>query len=50
MNKKKYISSAKKAANIQINELKKINKIFGILIKISVTFTIFGIIFISFFS
>jgi len=29
MNKKKYISSAKKAANIQINELKKINKIFN---------------------
>ena len=29
MNKKIYISSAKKAANIQINELKKINKIFN---------------------
>ena len=29
MNKKNYISSAKKAANIQINELKKINKIFN---------------------
>ena len=29
MNKKKYISLAKKAANIQINELKKIKKIFN---------------------
>ena len=29
MNKKKYIILAKKAANIQINELKKINKIFN---------------------
>ena len=29
MNKKNYISLAKKAANIQINELKKINKIFN---------------------
>tara|TARA_Y100000389_G_scaffold8954_1_gene8394 strand:+ start:32 stop:1006 length:975 start_codon:yes stop_codon:yes gene_type:complete len=29
MNKKKYISLAKKAANIQINELKKIRKIFN---------------------
>ena len=29
MNKKIYISSAKKAANIQINELKKINKVFN---------------------
>ena len=29
MNKKNYISSAKKAANIQINELKKINKVFN---------------------
>ena len=30
MNKKKYISLANKAANIQINELKKIKKIFNI--------------------
>ena len=29
MNKKNYISLAKKAANIQINELKKIKKIFN---------------------
>ena len=29
MNKKNYISLAKKAANIQINELKKINKVFN---------------------
>ena len=29
MNKKNYISLAKKSANIQINELKKINKIFN---------------------
>ena len=29
MNKKKYISLAKKAADIQINELKKIKKIFN---------------------
>ena len=29
MNKKKYISLAKKTANIQINELKKIKKIFN---------------------
>ena len=29
MNKKNYISFAKKAADIQINELKKIKKIFN---------------------
>ena len=29
MNKKNYISAAKKTASIQINELKKINKIFN---------------------
>ena len=29
MNKKKYISLAKKSADIQINELKKIKKIFN---------------------
>ena len=29
MNKKNYISLAKKAANIQINELKKIKKVFN---------------------
>ena len=29
MNKKKYIRLAKKAANIQINELKKIKKVFN---------------------
>ena len=29
MNKKKYISFAKKSADIQINELKKIKKIFN---------------------
>ena len=29
MNKKNYINLAKKAANIQINELKKIKKIFN---------------------
>ena len=29
MNKKNYISLANKAANIQINELKKIKKIFN---------------------
>ena len=29
MNKKKYIKIAKKSANIQINELKKIKKIFN---------------------
>ena len=29
MNKKNYIALAKKAANIQINELKKIKKIFN---------------------
>ena len=29
MNKKKYISIAKNSANIQINELKKIKKVFN---------------------
>ncbi len=29
MNKKNYISIAKKAANIQINELRKIKKVFN---------------------
>ena len=29
MNKKKYISLAKKSAEIQINELKKIKKVFN---------------------
>ena len=29
MNKKNYISLAKKSANIQINELKKIKKVFN---------------------
>ena len=29
MNKKNYISLAKKAANTQINELKKIKKVFN---------------------
>ena len=29
MNKKNYINLAKKAANIQIKELKKINKVFN---------------------
>ena len=32
MNKKNYISLANKAANIQINELKKIKKVFNTLL------------------